>query len=805
MRGGDGYDAGPTAHSHNGDLAGWVLAVDYGTATTKAILATPGGHHLPILQAGAPMPSGVLADPETGALLAGVAAVRRAVDRPDCYLADPKRLVRDGVATVSLGRRLVTTVEAVAAPLALLAAEAARLTAGAPVHQVVMGVPVGWGPKRRGVVRAAVTHAGLPEPTLVATPVAVATAAAAAGAAAIAPVIAAPARGTADVAVAGLPITATTAPPPVGGCWLIADAAASALILTVVAPSTSGVQVLATVELPQAAGTTIDDAFLDYAGRALAQEDPERWGRLTAPQLIEDHRDRFALSQGAQAAKHLLGSTERTVIALPPPHLPAVVDRHTLTTITAPWRDELPTTVQALLTAADVDPTGLSALILTGGGAPLPDLAQALHAATRLTPLIMDSPDTVARGLLVMTQPQPTSPAPTPTAHSMAPLWTTSPVWPTAQLPPALATLTPTQPPGQPAARSPGLPQAGYPQPLPAPPFVAGPALARLRATLTGTTSTDSNSNSNHQGANPAAGIFSDAPTEDGVDRLTHAVYRALPTWVPTTVSLVLGAATPPLLALASLVLLLQGLSTTERSGITDYRYWAAAPTPQLTLAAILTITAGWATAHLIAVLLTIGAAPPWGHGGARFLRAAFLAAAGFGLGTTVLYGLFVSKSLGVPGLPYGTKWLPQMLAGTATTAIAATTIALMVPRIPTTTRQAWLRHTRVPLTGILCATLGVFLMRASGTNTAPADALGTALTARTGALLLGVGAALTLTRNPILRITAAAGLALTLPLLYTWPNVRYMVIAYLCAITCWALIALTNTARLVYLTGDGH
>src|SRR5437867_8109831 len=99
--------------------AGVRLGIDYGAATTVAVLAWPGGPRNPVLVDGAPaVPSGVFVEPDGGALVAGAAAQRLAADRPDRYLAAPKRHLADS--TVHIGGSDVDTTEAVAATLRLV-------------------------------------------------------------------------------------------------------------------------------------------------------------------------------------------------------------------------------------------------------------------------------------------------------------------------------------------------------------------------------------------------------------------------------------------------------------------------------------------------------------------------------------------------------------------------------------------------------------------------------------------------------------------------------------------------------------
>src|SRR2546423_12485294 len=77
--------------------AGARLSIDYGTATTVAMLALPSGGLVPVLVDGtATVPSGVFVDPGDGRLVAGGRGQHLAMSRPDCYVSDPKRHLTAG-------------------------------------------------------------------------------------------------------------------------------------------------------------------------------------------------------------------------------------------------------------------------------------------------------------------------------------------------------------------------------------------------------------------------------------------------------------------------------------------------------------------------------------------------------------------------------------------------------------------------------------------------------------------------------------------------------------------------------------
>src|SRR2546421_3176159 len=138
--------------------SGFALGVDLGTSNTVAMLRWPDGRARPLLVDGSPlMPSAVYAEPG-GHLLVGRDAVHSARLDPARYEPNPKRRVDDQ--SVLLGERELPVVDLLAAVLIRIAEEARRTTGGAPLDPVTLTCPAGWGPTRRGLLRAAAALAG---------------------------------------------------------------------------------------------------------------------------------------------------------------------------------------------------------------------------------------------------------------------------------------------------------------------------------------------------------------------------------------------------------------------------------------------------------------------------------------------------------------------------------------------------------------------------------------------------------------------------------------------------------------------
>lgn len=220
------------------------LVVDYGTATTRAVVCGPDGQRLPLLteQGGLQWPS-LVAATSGHTLLAGpeaAAVARSAPDPTSAVCSDLKsRLLQE---EIRFGDRAVDPVDALAAVLARLASRA-RQMAGTAVGELVMTVPAGWGPRHRTVVRGAAQRAGLPSPHLVAVP----------------------------AAVGWLLVASGTLVPP-GSVVLVCDAGHGAFEATLQVRTAGGFATLATARRPDAGGAALDHRLAEHCLTQLALE-----------------------------------------------------------------------------------------------------------------------------------------------------------------------------------------------------------------------------------------------------------------------------------------------------------------------------------------------------------------------------------------------------------------------------------------------------------------------------------------------------------------------------------------------------
>jgi molecular chaperone DnaK (HSP70) len=151
-------------------VTGSLLVLDYGTATSVAVLRTPDGATRPLDIDGLHhLPSAVRLDAD-GTPRAGHQAIAGESDTARLARYPKQHL---DAAHIRLGDRDVPVTDLVAATLRRFADRAAEVLDG-PVDRLVLTVPSAWTPRRLGVLRDAALAAGLPEPATIPRAVAVA-------------------------------------------------------------------------------------------------------------------------------------------------------------------------------------------------------------------------------------------------------------------------------------------------------------------------------------------------------------------------------------------------------------------------------------------------------------------------------------------------------------------------------------------------------------------------------------------------------------------------------------------------------
>jgi hypothetical protein len=407
-------------------VSGAYLSIDYGTSNTVAAVRWPDGRIRPLLFDGSPsLPSAVFCQPD-GALLTGRDAVHSARLDPARYEPNPKRRIDEG--TLLLGDRSLAVAEAIAATLRRVGAEAARTAGGLP-GAVVLTYPAGWGAVRRGVLVEASALAGLPQPVLLAEPVA------------------ATAYFTAVLGHAVRP----------GQLLVVYDLGAGTFDLSVVRRTGDGFEVADVDGMADFGGLDLDGLLVGRVAAAVQPGDPHVWRRLSSPQTPLDRRHFRTLWDDARTAKEMLSREPAAGLHVPLVEREVLVSRDEFETAAAPHLQAAAALTGKVMRRCGVTAANLAGIFLVGGASRVPLAATTLHRATRVAPTVLEQPETVvAEGAL----------------HAVA------------RTAPAAAVGSPPPPPAAAPVAAPAAPATPAPAPVtPQPPDLSSRALWRLVGT----------------------------------------------------------------------------------------------------------------------------------------------------------------------------------------------------------------------------------------------------------------------------------------------------------------------------------
>ncbi|WP_203856865.1 Hsp70 family protein [Plantactinospora mayteni] len=363
-----------------------LLAIDFGTSNTVAVVRGADDRARPLLFDGTPLlPSGVCLDPG-GTPLTGRDAARAARLDPARFEPAPKRRIDDGA--VLLGDREVPVTELVGAVLRRVSAEAYRQLGG--VDEVRLTHPARWGERRRAVLVAAARAAGLPPPRLVAEPVA---------------------------AAAYYPAVLGTVLPP-GRALAVYDLGGGTFDAAVVRRTAAGFDVLAESGLTDLGGLDFDHALVEHLGRGYAGGRTERWHGLLSPADAGQRRARELLYDDVRTAKELLSRAASAELHLPALDLRAHLTRDELESLIRRQLQQTVTCLARTIAAARLDPADLVGIFLVGGSSRIPLAARLIHADLGVAPSTLEQPETVvAEGALRLDDPPP-RPVPGPAAQT---------------------------------------------------------------------------------------------------------------------------------------------------------------------------------------------------------------------------------------------------------------------------------------------------------------------------------------------------------------------------------------------------
>ncbi|MEU8007891.1 hypothetical protein AB0B66_42605 [Catellatospora sp. NPDC049111] len=242
-------------------------------------------------------------------------------------------------------------------------ADAATAAAGT-INHLMLTAPPAWGPRRHTLLRQAAAQAALPEPVVVPAPVA-----ASAHAHSVDPV-------------------------PDGGCVLVCDSGTAGTDVSLVQHRDGSWQLLSAIPAPDAGLQALEQALSDHLPVGVPQgSGPVADGESSAV--------RAALAQ--------LTGTGRAAIVLPDPHPPVLITRDHLQQPAARMREALLAAAAEAVTAADIDPEQLAAIVVGGDAATLIDAATAFEQRFALTPTPLPT-GRLARAHGALDSHQPTTP-----------------------------------------------------------------------------------------------------------------------------------------------------------------------------------------------------------------------------------------------------------------------------------------------------------------------------------------------------------------------------------------------------------
>jgi molecular chaperone DnaK len=399
-----------------------VLAIDFGTSSTVAVLSAFGrGPRAIEIDGSVTMSSAVYAN-EDGTLVVGQDAERRARLDPARFEPNPKRRIDE--ATLLLGTDVVQVTDALAAVLRRVGEEAVRQLSGQWPDEVRISHPARWGATRQATLRQAAMKAGFAS-SLIVMPEPVAAAAHYAS-------------------LSSQPLTP-------GNALAVYDLGAGTFDCAVVGVTARGFTVLADNGLPDLGSLDIDQALLVYVGRQVSHLDPAQWQRVLRPESVGDRRIRRALMQDVRDAKETLSRHTHTEVPMPEPFEDVLVTRAELEALVRPNLLRSAELLAATIRDAGLTPQRLTGIYLVGGPSRMPLVAGLLADKLGVMPTTQDQPETaVAFGLhnepRVESGAQPAPPVRAPTAPqpvAAPPAVTPSPI--EARTVPALPALPPRQ------------------------------------------------------------------------------------------------------------------------------------------------------------------------------------------------------------------------------------------------------------------------------------------------------------------------------------------------------------------------
>lgn len=352
-------------------MAEWVLAIDYGTTCSSGAVGRGNADAALVeVEGSTRFPSLVLLDAD-GSLRTGKTAVSRLQPAPERGERTPKRHL-GRVDVFPIGRGL-PVVEAVAAVLSRILAEARRRNNNTAPAVVMLTHPVDWEQPRLDVLISAAKHAGIDAPLLVPEPEA-----------------------------AAYYLAEKRSVPP-GGLIGVFDLGGGTLDTAVLRHDPDGyVPAGRPGGDAHIGGENIDELLLDHLLSVIRRRDPDLATRLTAPDSTNERIEAFDLREQAKQAKEALSTTTTAEVNVRAWEESIPVTRATLEKLIAGVLAEAADCMADTLAQANVEAKDLNALYLTGDASRTPAVSAVLQARLGIQPVTWgDSPkDAVALGAI---------------------------------------------------------------------------------------------------------------------------------------------------------------------------------------------------------------------------------------------------------------------------------------------------------------------------------------------------------------------------------------------------------------------
>jgi hypothetical protein len=337
---------------HPGEV---VLSVDYGAATTVAVLVGPDGAWAPLRFDGSDVLSSAVFLNSDGSWVTGAWAWQLGAGAPERFESSPVRWLHQDRAI--LGGVEVDVVDLVAATLRRVAEAAAARLRGVPLGEVRLVVPAGWGPRWRTAIREAARRAGLGQPSLVDVPSAVG----------------------AHLVASGVQL--------VVGSFLVVCDWGGGFAASVLRRTRYGFEVLSTIEAADAGGLALDQVLAQQLP-ALAMAGAPASTPLSAG-------DQVAVWAAAREAREALRVSATATVALPS-RPPIVLTAAGVQANVQPVVSRAADTVRAAIDAAEVPVKELAGVFWVGEVARSPVMVDVLARESGLMPMVVADPQRAA-------------------------------------------------------------------------------------------------------------------------------------------------------------------------------------------------------------------------------------------------------------------------------------------------------------------------------------------------------------------------------------------------------------------------